>query len=620
MPPLRQRLTGLLPGNHVRNAVGHALWPIWKWTKFGQVGVIMDTKVPTADDIDLQDVEIQFHGTPMERALAAETSSWVMACIRFRIAEIMNVNWSITDSSGNVIEAHPFYNAHRYARAAFGQDLFQRWMTMKLVHGAVYLEKLLIDGLGAPGGLRVLNSQYITPSVHFGQLRGYEYEVNGELYRYTLDQIFFDRFQHLRDDIKGKSPMDRALTNVNIDMMNQKTIKSYLLGDNKPGAVMALHPNARIPREEDRKKLLKEWKESGEGALKGYATRLISGPYTVTPFDTQAPDVMLSEDARRVICVEFGIDPALVGATVTTDPLGASTTLAEKRGLMIRYTIKPDLCELAEFINVNIMPWLTPDMDAEFRWDMTEIDATIRYSSEMVSQHRANFVSGIMKLNEMRDRLGLSNLGEDGEVFVLPQGFVYLRESKLGDFLDMKEAQMGISDDEELMAQIQRLSAPAPGADDEDDDESDDQEDDQESGSQSERALRELGQWERVALKDAKRAKRFVAHAIQPVDAAGILYQLELHDLSDRKTVKGLFAAIRRVLREEGSEAIKVARLFDPVLYADRLVTITESDVEKAVGQTEGDELLHDLLTASIDPDSVAIAGQPVDELEGGEL
>ena len=150
---------------------------------------------------------------------------------------------------------------------------------------------------------------------------------------------------------------------------------------------------------------------------------MISGPYTVTPFDTQAPDVMLSEDARRVICVEFGIDPALVGATVTTDPLGASTTLAEKRSLMIRYTIKPDLCDMAEFINVNIIPWLTPDMDAEFRWDMTEIDATIKYSNEMVANHRANFVSGIMKLNEMRRRLGLSDLGEDGEVFVLPQGF-----------------------------------------------------------------------------------------------------------------------------------------------------------------------------------------------------
>ena len=108
--------------------------------------------------------------------------------------------------------------------------------------------------------------------------------------------------------------MDRALTHVKIDMMNQKTIKSYLLGDNKPGAVLALHPNA-----------------------------------------------------RRVICGEFSVDPALVGATVTTDPLGTSTTLAEKRALMVRYAIKPDLCELAEFINVNILPWLTLDMNVEFK-------------------------------------------------------------------------------------------------------------------------------------------------------------------------------------------------------------------------------------------------------------
>ena len=92
--------------------------------------------------------------------------------------------WSIVDSSGNPLEDHPFYAAHRFARAAFGQGLFQRWMTMKLVHGAVYIEKLLIEGLGAPGGLRVLNNQYITRAVHFGQLAGFDYLVNGELFCY----------------------------------------------------------------------------------------------------------------------------------------------------------------------------------------------------------------------------------------------------------------------------------------------------------------------------------------------------------------------------------------------------------------------------------------------------
>ena len=176
---------------------------------------------------------------------------------------------------------------------------------------------------------------------------------------------------------------------------------------------------------------------------------------------------------------------------------------------------------------------------------------------------------------------------------------------------------MGISDDEGLMTQIQRLSAPPPGSEN---DEVDDQDDDESGGSQSERALRELGQWERVALKDPKRAKRFVAHAIEPVAAAGILYQLELHDLSERKTVRGLFGAIRQVLRDEESIAIKQARLFDPVLYADRLVQITESDADRAVRQTQGDDLLHDLLTASVDPDSVEAPGQPIDELEGGEF
>ena len=95
MPPRNRRLTGLMPANRMRNAVGNVLLPIWKWTKFGQIGLVRDTKLPTANDTDLQNVDIQFTGTPIERALAAETSSWATACLRFRIAE--NHEYALVD-------------------------------------------------------------------------------------------------------------------------------------------------------------------------------------------------------------------------------------------------------------------------------------------------------------------------------------------------------------------------------------------------------------------------------------------------------------------------------------------------------------------------------------------
>ena len=84
--------------------------------------------------------------------------------------------------------------------------------------------------------------------------------------------------------------------------------------------------------------------------------------------------------------------------------------------------------------------------------------------------------------------------------------------------------------------------------------------------------------------------------------------------------MRGLFGGIRKVMREERDPALKQARLFAPVLYADRLVTVTQCDVDRAILEVKDDELLHDLLRPSVDPDNAEIPGQAIDKLEDGEL
>ena len=138
---------------------------------FKSVPSIYSTRaLPDDYPVDYLRSDIEFSGTPEQRAMAAEASTWVMRCIDYRINEIRNVDWAILDKSGNPIEDHPFINAEKWAMTDLGQDIFERWMTMRLVHGNVYIEKLL-DGRGQPGGVICFEFDEHLP-------RGFEWQVS----------------------------------------------------------------------------------------------------------------------------------------------------------------------------------------------------------------------------------------------------------------------------------------------------------------------------------------------------------------------------------------------------------------------------------------------------------
>ena len=626
----RDTISSIIP--NLQHAVGYRLLSTGlRAMKFGNATIVANTHFPDLISPDYANPEIIFtSGNASQRAMAAEASSWVMACIRFRIAEIKNVNWEVCTPDGEPILNNALRNTVLYALQMYDQDLLERWMTMKLVHGTAYMAKLPQPETGGPGGLYVLNSIAVAPHVINGRLTHYEYSAGSNVQRIALDEVFVNRFQNLLSDIRGDSPMDRALHEVNIDSANKATILKYLLGDGKPGILLTLHPNVPIPRKAERDRLRNEWKESGSGKGGGYDSRMITGPYNVTPYNTNKPDSVLSEDARITICREFGIDAALLGATSVADPLGNNTTMAEKRGLMLRYTIKPDLIDMADFINAQILPWLMPGQDVNFKWDYTEIDALLNHSNETVREYRADFMTTISSYHETRKRRDLKDMSDEVEDWVfMPQNLVPVRVSKLQEYIEAKELANGVGVPDEMIVQMaaQRLMGP-PGQQQLEGGGGSNQSPQEENNStrpttgagqssDAQKVLDELEKWERVTVNNHKRALGFVAHDIDPATAEGIRFQLEIHELDHKPTVRALFQQIREVMSNEYG-AMKQDRLFDPILYADRLVTIHQSDLDDAVRETD-DELMRDVLNARADPNSVELQGQPVDELEGGQ-
>ena len=444
-----------------RSIVNQLIQPVHQWSKGAPP--LANRAFADAPEYQYGSSTLEFRGTPEQRAMAAEASTWVMACIEYRVNAILDTEWDILDKNGVPIEEHPFINAYLWSWLSLQQDLFTRWMTMRLVHGEVYIEKMTQVDKDTPGGLLILNSQNMRKETINGRLLYYVYSVGGHEYRYEIDEIFFDCIPNLRSDIRGKSPMDRAMQEVNIDRFNRETVKRYLLGDNKPGAVMTLRQGAEPLPQETMDRALADWKGQGEGLRGGYTTRILNGPFELNSFGNEPPSGGQSEESQRIICTEFGIDMGLINAASVKDPLGAHTTFRAKQALVATNKIKPDLRNLEQFINYVIMPWIAPDVEGEFKFNRDKIDAIINQTQDNVQMHRNDMLNGGMTVNEYREFRGKETI-EGGDIFLIPVGKVVVSQENYQAYVDAQEASFldAPEEDDSLTDEVGRLSGNVP--------------------------------------------------------------------------------------------------------------------------------------------------------------
>ena len=417
-----------------------------------------------------------FRGDPNGRANAAEASITVMRCINFRINHVRNVEWYVRDMSSEggdtIIESYDgkqregmptsFTNMIMWHRRQWKQNFFDRWLKMLLVHGNVYMEKL-INEAGFPGGLRILNSLYITPEIDQNVLKYFTYDVEdfGHMSQIKIppNELLWDILPSLHSDWRGKSPMDRALDAVNVDRYNVATLKSYLLNDNKPAAILTPHPNAPNYGEEEIERFLDAWTRQGKGAESGYRTRVLTAPFELSSFDTQRPNMEYSFEMAALICREFGVDPTLIGIMGDNDGSAFQKNSETRFINALTDAVKPDLHHLQDFINASIMPFLYPENpEYLFTWNFNNIDRMIKYSEKSVDQLRSDLLSGVITKNEYREARYYPKLDDAaGDVFIVPKGYIHVSREDMETLSIIRELDTKIV--EELVEQTPEESA-----------------------------------------------------------------------------------------------------------------------------------------------------------------
>ena len=415
---------------------------------------------------------VDYSGQPLDRALAATADITVSACVNFRKNQIRRVKWRLTRvDNGEIITESSFHNMLKWHHVQYHQDFFERWIIMLLIHGNVYMEKILHPETNLPGGIRILNSTWVDMETNYGAKESFLYAPpNAKDVKYNPQEILHDMLPSYLSDARGKSPMDRALVAVNIDRDNLLTVRSYLKNDNKPAAILTLDPNAPHYSDNEIKEFQKIWIEQGVGAEGGYSTRYLPAPFNVHTFNVQKPDMVYSYEMANLICREFAIDPALVGVYDQTDGTNKNTT--DTIGMETKFinaltsAVVPDLRHIEEFINNHILlQYLDPFGEYVFSWNYDEIDRMIRYSDKAVDQLRSDYLSGVLTLSEYRKARFLPEVPseEGGDEYTIPKGYLRVNKEDRGSLaiaLDPSMLDRVMSNDIENAMTLAASSSP----------------------------------------------------------------------------------------------------------------------------------------------------------------
>ena len=372
------------------------------------------------------------YAMPMDRAIAYEISTTAKACIAFRTNQMRRVQWHVMDHNGDVIDDSPFHNMLKYHHKLHRQDFFERWITMLLIHGNVYMEKLWREDNNLPGGIRILNSAYIEPHITLDILQYYLYDPPNTTSeeRIPRDDILHDIIPSSLSDHRGKSPMDRAMEAINLDRKSLNLLRSYLDYGDKPMSIFTLDANAPNLTEEEIDELVEYWKDQAKGDGGAYGVRFLPGALNIHSFSIEKPDLIYSFEMANIICREYAIDPALIGIIDQTDSSNKPAS-ALQGGMETRFinaltsAVVPDLRHIEDFVNFHILPFLSPEGAYTFKWNYDEIDRMIRYSDKAVDQLRSDYLAGVISLNEYRKARFFPELPpEAGDQYSIPKGYI----------------------------------------------------------------------------------------------------------------------------------------------------------------------------------------------------
>lgn len=417
------------------------------------------------------------------------------------------------------VDTHPFLDALRIARRYHaGQSLLELWQRAKCVHGEAYIEKVRGSGRGAPLALRWLNPIATEPFVLGGHIQYFQYIADEQVapVAFAPDEVVYDIYHNPLDDLRGLSPLQTAIESVNILKHSTAYKRAYFRNNARPGGILKPAPNVFI-RPDDQRRLRGELASQTQGPNKANSMVFMPVSLEFQPIQQQpAPEHQeVSDDAKWTICEGMGVPAPLVLFNENRFQLSP-----EHARVFYEDTVIPDIEDMQQTINEELIAGFFEDMDHEFRFQKDRVMALMADQQKLSVSVNSRLMAGNLTINEARGKYGEKPIPG-------------------GDILFVPKANQPVKADE--IETITELPTNAPEA----------------QGMPQENQVpmddvmrREMKAWETVATKSLTRARdRFRVETL-PQGVAERVRELlyTLPETSDKPTIRALFRDADRML------------------------------------------------------------------------
>lgn len=467
-------------------------------------------------------------------AQAYVASVWAFRCIALKANAVAKMPWRVVDArTRKEIADHPLADALRR-----NPRLFRKWPWALDIWGECFVEKVR-NAYHYPRDLQWLNPMGVDVDTTTGRVSAINYmpPAGGQYVTFSPDDVAFARTDNPFDDLRGLSPFITVMTEIGIDADLSRTVRSFYANDARPGMVFV--PKTNIGTTEAQR-FIDYWKANFQGAKN-------AGKPVVMPFEMDlkevqraptADDVTLRESMRREIAAAFGVPLSLAGAWDEAQ----YQSLPEQRQSFYEETIMALCMDIADDINVQIMPFFDGSARAEFEWvfdDILALSAAGKLRSEALAKDLA---SGGITVNQYRQEKGYEPI-PTGNVLYVPAGVVVTKLEDLGKPVPPPAPTGSFPFAPGAFPQRPATASVAPR------DGAPTARTEGKAGASAPTPLDELGAWERKALsKGATKALGFRCDVL-PEDAADAV-RAALATAADKAAIRRVFADARAALKQ----------------------------------------------------------------------
>ena len=356
---------------------------------------------------------------------AYDTNELVYACVSIKASASTDPRLivEIKDSEGNWQEepGHPFRRLFMQPNEDMDETAFMKAaVTSNQVAGAFYAE-IVRSGAGGPVELRPLDPTKITPKYRkladgSRELDHYEWKDGTYTSEIDPEDMLVRSDWHIG---KQRSPLARAMGNVNIDTLQTDFVRGFFEAGAVPSGILKIHGRTVQQKESDRLRL--QWRAKysrAQGNVHDVAVLDQNADYErIGAQLNELESELLRAVSETRICQVFGVPPLIVYAYIGL-MRATYSNLDEAWAQFWKTTMSALLKEWRIFFTLNLLSEFVPvddvlDEKIRLRWDTTNVSALQEDVDAVHSRVRDDFTAGLLTLNEARAALGAGAWPDD---------------------------------------------------------------------------------------------------------------------------------------------------------------------------------------------------------------